>query len=131
MNMQQALRERLKDDAGVAAIAGTRIDWGINPQGSPLPRVRLQVISDPRPQHLKGFQGLRETRVQADCMADDAATATALAEAVIAAAVPAAEKEGVRFGRAGIEGPTDRGEQTDTGFVHRQSVDLMIWHGTI
>lgn len=128
--MQQALRARLLADAGVNAIAGNRIDWGWRIQGAALPAVTLLTISDPRPQHLKGFQPLRETRVQLDCWAETYGEARALAEAAIAAAVPEQSGNGIAFNRALVDGMEDRGEQTDTGFVHRTSIDLIVWWST-
>lgn len=131
MDMQTALRTRLMADAPIAAVAGTRIDWMERPQGNPLPSITLQTISDPRPQHLKGFQRLRETRVQVDCWADDYATARALAELVITAAVPATIVDDVRFDRAMVEGPRDLTNENDVGAIKRASLDLFIWHAKI
>lgn len=133
--MEQALRARALADAGVEAIVGTRVDWGMRNQADPLPAVTLQIISDDRPQHLKGFQPLRMTRVQATCWADEFADAKALAEALIAALVPEAEEDGVRFNRAGVEGPrtltSSTGLSTDTRPIDQHVVDFLIWHSTI
>lgn len=128
MSMKPALRARIKADGAVAALAGPRVEWGKRRQGEPLPAVVLRVISDPRPQHLKGFQSLRETRVQADCMAETEKEAVDLAEAVIAAAAGPFEQDGVKFSRSGVDGPRDLSGQTDTGFVHRQVVDFLVRH---
>jgi len=128
MSFEPSLRTRLKDDAGVAAIVGTRIDWTVRPQGSSYPAVVLRTISDGRPQHMGGFQNFRETRVQIDCFAATRATASALSAAVIAAIAPAAEVSGVTFRRAFIDTVRDLGANTDTGFVHRDSIDALIWH---
>lgn len=132
-DMVAALRARLVGDSAVAAIvadyAGTRaIFVEDRPQDSGLPSVTLFVISDPRPQHLKGFDGARETRVQADCRAATAVTARALALAVIAAATLPGESLGVAFGRAGVEGPRPLNENVNGTVVYRQSVDLLVWH---
>lgn len=127
-DFEQALLARLVADSGVAALAGSRLYWGIIPQGKARPYVRLQVISDPRPQHLKGYFGARQTRVRADCMADKYGDARALAAAVIAALAEPATQDGVHFGRTKAEGPRTDGEDTDSGFVHRASVDLLAEH---
>jgi hypothetical protein len=102
----------------------------VRPAGSALPALVLQVISDPRPQHLKGFNARRQSRVQVSCLAADRATVRGLREAAIAALVAAGDFYGVRFGRALIPNLGDRGGDapSGTGFVHRDLVDLLIWH---
>lgn len=126
--MEEALRSRLKAAAPVAALVGTRIDWGTRPQGDPYPSVVLKVISDPMPQDYKGFVGMRQTRVQIDCLAEDRAEAVALRKAVIPAIIAGGTYYGTRFGRAFIDSVRDLGAKTDTGFVHRDSIDALIWH---
>lgn len=122
-----ALRARLIADADVAAIT-TRIYWGIIPQNAALPYVRLNTISDPRPEHLQGYQSSRQTRVQADCFATSYGTARALAEEIIAAVAQPATAGGVQFGRVKAEGPRDLGEDTAAGYVFRASLDLLVEH---
>lgn len=129
-NMQTALTARLLAAAGVTAIAGTRQHWNVVPQATAYPCLRLQTISDPRPQHLGDYDGARQTRVQVDCFARSYAQARALAEAVIADMAQPATVSGVRFGRTRAEGPRDLGEQTPEGFIHRMSVDLLIEHAS-
>ena len=127
-DLQSALRARLIADAAITAAIGTRAFWVLVPQDAPLPYLRMQTVSDPRPQHLGGYNGARETRVQVDCFAKDYATARALAENIIAAVAEPATVAGVKFGRIKAEGPRDLGEDTSTGFIHRLSMDLLIWH---
>lgn len=129
MTMETALRARLMADGAVAAIAGTRIDWTNRPSATAYPAVTLMVVSDPRPQHMKGFQGLRGTRLQIDTMALDAATKVALREAVIACVVEPATEGGTVFGRGFINNVVDRGEDVPgQGFIHRDMIDATIWH---
>lgn len=124
-----ALSDRLKADAGVSAIAGPRGYWVKVPQGTPLPYYRMQVISDPRPEHLKGYDGARRTRVQVDCFAQTYAASRALAEAVVTATITPGLYGGTRFGRVKAEGPRDLGEDVTGGsFIHRASVDLLVEH---
>jgi hypothetical protein len=127
MDMQGALRARI---TGASTTAGTRVYWVDRPQAASLPAVTLQVISDLREQHLKGFQSIRETRVQIDCWADTYAQVTALKEAVLAAVVPEQTGNGIRFHRAIIDGERDLGERTETKFIHRASVDLVVFWTT-
>lgn len=128
MSMETALRARMKDDAAVAAIVGSRIDWGVRPQGSILPAIVLTNVFDDRSQHMAGFIAARQTRVQIDCYAATKAAAVELREAVIAAVVPPASKSGVTFQRAQGISVLDRGEHTEAGFIHRELIDLQIWH---
>lgn len=128
MSMETALRSRLKDDAGVSAIVGSRVDWSVRPQGTSSPCVVMRVVADERSQHFAGFNDYRPTRVQIDCYAATRAVAVSLRDAVIAAVVPEATKSGVNFLRAFINTVLDRGDQTETGFIHRELIDLTIWH---
>src|SRR3546814_456527 len=58
-DLATAFRDRLVANGAVNAVVSTRIYWGVVPQGAALPYVRLHIISDPRPEHLKGYQGSR------------------------------------------------------------------------
>lgn len=117
-----ALRSRLLGLAD-GAIHGPKV-----PARGVLPYVRLQVISDPRPEHLKGYDGARVTRVQADCFAATHKAARALAGQVIAALAEPATVDGVGFGRTKAEGPRDLGEDATADFIHRASIDLLVEH---
>lgn len=129
--LTQALMARLLAAPGVSAIAGAKLHWLKVPPGTSLPYARLQVISDPRPQHLGGYHGSRQTRVQADCFAATYGQARTLALAVIDTMALPAEVAGVRFGRTRAEGPRDLSEETPAGLIYRMSVDLLIEHTTI
>lgn len=128
MSMETALRARLKDDVAVAALVANRIDWGVRPQGSPLPAIVLTIVADNRRQHMAGFDTFRSTRVQVDCYAATKAEAVQLREAVLDAIVPAAVHSGVEFLRAFLNTVLDRGEQTAAGFIHRELIDASLWH---
>lgn len=130
MDMQAALRARLLAAAPVTSLVAQRVYWVDRPQAAALPAVTLQTISDERPQHLKGFQALRSTRVQLDVWGDTYSQCRAIAEAAIAALVPEHRGNGIRFDRALVDGPRDLGEQTDTKFIHRTSIDLIVWWAT-
>lgn len=129
MDFQTGVRARLLANSTVSAIVGTRVDWMARPQNAALPAISLQTVSDSRPDHLKGFDGARETRVQCDCWAATYAAALALARAVIAALQPPTTITGKRFGNARVDAQRDLGENiADGSFIHRQSVDFIIWH---
>lgn len=124
-----ALIERLNAAAPVNALVGSRVYRINRPQNSVNPSIRLQVISDPRPEHLGGYDGARQSRVQVDCFADKSTTARDLAEKVISAVATPASAAGVVFGRIKAEGPRDLGEDVaGIGFVHRASLDLLVEH---
>ena len=125
-----ALRLRLIADAGVGAHVTRRIHWTMVPAKTDLPYIRLQVISDPRPQHLDDYDGARISRVQCDCFADTYDQARAIAEAVIAAVAHPAEVAGTAFGRTKAEGPRDLGadSESEADFIFTASVDLLAEH---
>jgi hypothetical protein len=132
MLMGEALLARLKADAGVAAIAGARVFWDVRPQKGDLsgfPAVVLTTIFGDRPQHLDGFEDMATATVQASCYAEKKAESRALAEAVIAAAIPEGDVDDVLFWRGDASEPRDIGEQTDTGFIYHAAVDLTVRWG--
>jgi hypothetical protein len=128
--MQAALRARLLAAAPVTSLVAQRIYWVSRPQTTTLPAITLQTISDERPQHLKGFQALRPSRIQVDVWTDTYAMGRTITEAVIAALVPENSANSIRFDRALVDGVRDLGEQTDTKFIHRTSIDLIVWWAT-
>jgi hypothetical protein len=84
--MEEALRTLLSGAAAVTALVpATRINWGVHPQGEPLPGIVLTLISGAEGYTLTGPDGLSQGRVQVDCYAHDYRTAKLLSRAVIAA----------------------------------------------
>lgn len=129
MDFQAGVRARLLTYYDVQQIVGSRVTWLERPQLAGLPAITLQVISDPRPLNLKGFDDARSTDIQADCWGRTYKEAVILARAVIACLAPPAVIEGKKFGNAQVSGPRDLGETVPDGsFVHRQSLDLTIRH---
>jgi len=80
--MEEELRALLKADAATAALVGSRIDWGVRPQGKPLPAVVMNVISDAEDYHMNGPNGLFQGRVQVDCYGLTYVAAKAVSRAV-------------------------------------------------
>lgn len=126
--METQLRSRLLNASPVSAIVGTRVSWGIRPQGEAYPSIVLSLIADGRPQHMAGIIDMRETRVQIDCYGMTRAQVATLREAVISAIVPAATVSGVYFQRAFINTVRTMDAHTDTGIVFRDMIDAQIWH---
>ena len=123
-DLQSALRSRI-----VTAVGHSQVYWTLVPQGKDRPYIRMQTISDPRPQHLEGYQKARTTRVQVDVFADSYGAARSAAETIIAAVANPATVSGVKFGRTKAEGPRDLGEDVEgVGYVHRASLDLLAEH---
>lgn len=125
MNMQGALRARL---IAAATAAGSQVSWVDRPQGTALPAITLQTISGSRPQTYEGFQGWRETRVQADAWGTSYGEANGIREAIIAAAGVLETVNGVRFDRTEFENERDGLEQLDTATVYRAGIDLLVRH---
>lgn len=116
-------------DAEVSGVVSSRIYWGVVPQDAGMPYVRLHIISDPRPEHLKGYESARRTRVQASCFAESFGAAKQLGTKIVKATeAPWATADG-RFGRVKAEGPREgKGDDTPAGFTHHQIVDLSVSH---
>jgi hypothetical protein len=127
--MQQALRTRLLNDATIAGLVGTRIDWDARPQGKPLPAITLAMV-DTRDQHMGGPQVTRSSIIQVDCWASKANDAHTLADAVIAELQPALTVSGIRFLGAFLTA-TSMSEDTDNGLVYRVMVRGSISHTPI
>jgi hypothetical protein len=127
--MEIDLRQRLLDDAAVAAIVGTRVDWTVRPQATALPAIVLQVVNDTRSQHMSGFDYFRQTRVQIDCYGRLRRDVVALREAVIAALADEAVQGDTEFLRAFVNNVVDMSEQVETAFIHRDMIDMTFWHG--
>jgi hypothetical protein len=124
MDMKGALRARIE-----AANTGAQVvAWVARPQGTALPAITLQTISGDRPQTYDGFQGWRETRVQADAWGKYFEDATAVLDALIAAAAALETVNGVRFDRTEFENERDGIEQLGTGQVYRAGIDLLVRH---
>lgn len=132
MGLETALSARLMDDADYRGAMSGRIDWMRRP-GRILPATTLQIISDPRPQHMKGFQ-TRQTRVQLDIWSASPKQAAELREHAIAILTPSTRIDGVHFQRALIanvrpgmdqEGATEGQPQ---GELYRESIDFIFTH---
>lgn len=139
-----ALTAQLLADTALTAALGAdagNIDWSTRPESGR--GVTLETVSDPRPDHFRGEQSFRRTRVQADAWSNVSADdAVKIAEAVIGAvrldpdegnadASGSWERDGVRFDRPQVEGPEDGFERLDTVVIYRARVDLLLWHSEV
>lgn len=127
-----ALRGRISAAPAVSSAVGTRIYPSTAAENAPLPYIRYQVISDDRPQHLRGYQSARTSRVQFDIFSTSYVETRAIAESIIAAVATPGTFDGIYFGRVKAEGPRDLGEDVDgIGFVYRASLDLLAEHTSL
>lgn len=118
MTWETDLRARVK-----TAVA--RVAWGVAPQEWQPPFAVLTVVNDPRPETFQSPISLRGSTVQIDIYDDDRETIAGLVEDVIAAIQP----DGADSIEKGFVTDTrERGEKTPTAYLHRFSIDAVIWH---
>lgn len=65
--LEEGLVSHLKNNAGVAALVGTRVHPLILPQQATQPALVYLIVSDDRPQSHSGPTGLARPRIQIDC----------------------------------------------------------------
>ena len=123
MAWETALRARIK-----AQISGVGVYWTERPMRSDYPAVVLQTVNGVREQTLSGFQSVNQDLVQIDIFGSEREDVVALREQVIAAIAGPFLQSGVQFQRVMIQGIRDLGGSTETGFVHRDSLDVLITH---
>lgn len=128
--MKTDLRARLKNDATVAGLVSTRIDWAKRPQGSALPAITLQRISEQRPQHMGGNDNLKSARVQIDIWAEKEATLTPIEDAVLVCLVPEATQGATKFFRSFVDAIRDMPAEAEVGALFRTSIDLKVHYST-
>jgi hypothetical protein len=128
MDMQQAMRKRLLDIPAISNVVGNRVDWMKRPQGSALPAIVLQVVNDTRRFHLKDYMGLRSTQVQVDVYGLAYGPTLALSRLVIEALKAPAVISGKVFSPTFVDSQRETTEVIGTAEVHRQSLDLNVWH---
>lgn len=133
MTFEQALEKRLAAEPDIVSSFGGRIIWGRRLEA--LPELTLQIVSDPRPQHLKGFQRTRATDVQCDVWSADPDEAATLRDLIIDRIVGPKRLEGVTFQRAMITNTRGGSEQAQPGSTQRyrgelfrQSIDITFTH---
>lgn len=122
--MEEAFRAALLAYGGLAALVGTRIDWGL--RSDPLPGIRLQVVSKIRIYTYRGPIGLTPYRIQADCFGVRYGDAKRVARAFEAAVHSLSRPT---WDACFVEAERDDQEDDGTGKpVHRTSLDARIWY---
>ena len=122
--MQAALRSRLLADATVAGLVGTRVDCGLRPQGKPLPAITLTLVSSPRGYRMDGAQETQQHRVQIDCWGATYKSSDDVRNAVVACL----EAASGAFQASFLIRNSDMPERTETGEMHRASLDFKVTH---
>lgn len=129
--MEEAFRTMLLETAPLAQLVGKRIDWGLRPQGDQLPGITLLRVSGGLTMHFAGPAGWRRDRVQVDVwgrtfkaardigdlLADDGGLLVGLRR----------DLPGVRI-RTFVVARRGGTDADAVGPVHRDSIDVMIWH---
>lgn len=82
MRIDEWLAVALPANAGIAAIAGTRIWNGEVPDYDAIPAVSYFAVTGDPDYTLSGANGFRRVRIQITCFADDVLVGNALARAV-------------------------------------------------
>lgn len=134
--MEAALVSLMLADPGIAALVGTRINWGVYPQGIASPAIRLSRIGGAVGHHMQGTDGLDGAQVQIDVRAtaarDEDAAGFGLAYAA-AQAVEAllngfkGEHAGTLFQGCFLTAKRATAEKSDSALHHTMQLDFDIW----
>jgi hypothetical protein len=118
----------MEDDLRTRAMAAgvAEFHWGEVPQDTVLPYALALTVSDPRPQHLKGYQGMRQTQVQIDCLARTRKAAAEMAETLVAALSDPGVVGSTRFGRGAAQGPIDRSADLGGKTIYRLILEFSV-----
>jgi hypothetical protein len=134
--MEEAFRTHLLATAGLIAIVGDRINWGLRPQGSPIPDVSLHLISDLPDLTLSGATHWNKARVQADSRAVTYKTARDIGRFF---ALPVAKgglhgfrgtMSGIRFRLFVLDSDVTAENGTEGVVNHKSQVDLRILYSS-
>lgn len=129
--MEGALRARLLAVPSVTTIVGQRIYWESRPQGSALPAIVLDMVTDLREQTFGGFQSLLTAHIQVMVAALSFADKKRLKDAVIAALAPQSAANGIWFDPATDISTSPRNEQIATEYVYADAIDLTVHYRPI
>ena len=126
--MEEVLRAQLLAAPSVAALVGTRVDWGVRSQGAVMPALVLHQISGVPQTNLAGASGWSSDRVQADCWGRTFKSARDVADAASRTLhTLRATLSGMKIRVFVIDRRSDSDSDV-TGPVFRTSLDLMVWH---
>lgn len=119
----------LRDYWIAAGVASGRVYRDLRPQGTPLPAVAIETITDAIDTFMKGEEALRETRLQVNCYGTSRGQADEIANAIIAARPVRQVAGGTDFRRLLVDQiGTDNDTPPDGVTIYRTRVDLIVWH---
>lgn len=121
--MEEALRAVLLGHAPVAALVGSRVDWGVRPQASGLPAICLTTVNDGPLHHTLDGPGPSRARVQVDCFGASYASAKALARAVRRHLDTYSD---ATFMGVFLAGARDLSDDDGVGTIHGVSLDFFV-----
>ena len=127
--MEEALTARLITAPSLAALVGSRINWGERPKKEPLSAITMLIVSPGRNYVHAGADATGSPRVQFDCYGATFAQAKAVARVVRDILEAPAEQDGIAFSKSILD--AERGpliEDVGGGLkVHRVSMDFFVW----
>lgn len=129
--MKADLIQALLNAAGLTALVGERIHWGMAPEETVTPYVVLTLVSA-RPEYVqKGRGGMTDYRIQADAYAETALAADDVAKAFVAA-IEALPKPPFLGGfliteNSGLDVGAGRSVDQAATPLHRASLDVRVW----
>lgn len=132
--MDEALRGVLLGHAPIGAMVARRIDWGVRPQGSPLPGISLHRASGAPQMNMSGAAEWSRDRVQIDCWGRTYKAANDLALLIAGQGGLLVGYRGDHLGmrlRTFIVGRRSGHDTDDHGVVHLSSIDAMIWSSAV
>ena len=132
--MDEAFRDLLLEHAPIGAVVQRRVDWGVRPQGSPLPAIALHTISGLPQMNMSGDGGWSRDRIQIDCWGRTYKAAKDLAKIIAGRGGLLVGYRGDHLGvrlRTFILGRRSDTDTDDQGVVHRTSIDALIWNITL
>lgn len=127
MSFESDLVARLRADATVSGLVGTRIYWEVRPQGSALPAIVLTGVSGERRQHMAGPMTTQGHRVQFDCMAATKAQASDLRAAAIDVIEGTGTGGTTKFQGGFVNLLPARTDDTPDGVIRTERFDATIW----
>ncbi len=138
--MEADLRNLIVGTAAITALVpSSAIRWNLIPQGTTGPAVVLWRIDGVPGYHMKGPDGLVESRVQIDVRASDPINPNAAGQGYTQAFAIAAQIKDLLSGYVGTVGATrfqkisvlserQTSEKPETTLYHRFSIDFSVWH---
>ena len=130
-NVDNDLIEYILADAGVQAIAGSRVKPVSQEQGAVRPAATVSRISGAPEYADDGEVGLQQARFQIDCWGDDYASAKNLARAVTSAlsAVADVTQGATTFLYIMLDSEQDvrEGGSGDAAYLFRTILDFTVW----